>query len=222
MLLRKWREGKGSREEYGRGKREYRRLCERRKEEKREELIEAREAKTQNQVWRVINRERRRKAEINNRIEMREWDEYFRDILGGTEEEERSEWRKSGGESEDREEEELSLLARDTAGDRKSEKRKGDRGGRDTKEALGRICQGIWRGEGFPERWREGIIVPIAKKRGAREVGEHRGVTLMSSAYKICAAVLANRLEREIEERGIVPKSQAGFRKGRGMMDNTR
>lgn len=118
-----------------------------------------------------------------------------------------------------------------TAGDRKAEKRKGDRedgiqnevwmwGGKGIKEALGRICQGIWRGEGFPERWREGIIVPIAKKRGAREVGEHRGVTLMSSAYKIYAVVLANRLEREIEERGIVSESQAGFRKGRGVMDN--
>lgn len=36
-------------------------MCERRKEEKREELMEeAREAKTQSQVWRVINRERRR------------------------------------------------------------------------------------------------------------------------------------------------------------------
>lgn len=58
-------------------------MCERRKEEKREELMnEAREAKTQSQVWRVINRKRRRKAEINNRIEMGEWDEYFREILG--------------------------------------------------------------------------------------------------------------------------------------------
>lgn len=61
MMLRKWRGRKGSREEYRRGRKEYRRVCERGKEEKREELMEeAREAKTQSQVWKVINRERRR------------------------------------------------------------------------------------------------------------------------------------------------------------------
>lgn len=42
----------------------------------------------------------------------------------------------------------------------------------------------------------------------------------MSSAYKIYAAVLANRLEKEIEEKRIVPESQAGFKKRRGVMDN--
>lgn len=88
MLLRKWRRGAESREEYWRGKKEYRRFCEKRKEEKREELMEeARKAKTQSQVWRVnkVNKERRRKTEIINRIKIEEWDEYFRRMLGGTE-----------------------------------------------------------------------------------------------------------------------------------------
>lgn len=86
--------------------------------------------------------------------------------------------------------------------------------------ALGRICQRIWRGERFPERWREGVIIPIAKKRGAKEVRDYRGVTLMATAYKVYASVLANRLEKEMEEKEIVSESQAGFRRGRGVMDN--
>lgn len=122
-------------------------------------MNEAREAKTQSQVWRVINKERRRKAEINNRIEMGEWDEYFREILGGTErqgerkEEERNEWRESGGEPEDREEEELSQEEiQRVIGKLRKGKATGEDGiqnevwmwgGKGIKEALGRICQGI-------------------------------------------------------------------------------
>lgn len=41
-------------------------------------------------------------------------------------------------------------------------------------------------------------------------------MTLMSTAYKVYAAVLANRLRKEIEEKELVPESQAGFRKERG------
>lgn len=48
-------------------------------------IDEARNARTQSQVWRVISKERRRKAKINSRIELGEWDEYFRRMLGGTE-----------------------------------------------------------------------------------------------------------------------------------------
>jgi len=59
--------------------------------------------------------------------------------------------------------------------------------------------------------------VPIAKKRGAERVEEHRGgVTLMPTAYKIYAMVLAERLRREMEEKGMLPEGQAGFRKGKG------
>lgn len=45
-------------------------------------------------------------------------------------------------------------------------------------------------------------------------------MTLMSTAYKVYAAVLANRLRKEIEEKELVPESQAGFRKERGIIDN--
>jgi len=88
------------------------------------------------------------------------------------------------------------------------------------RKAIGKICRRVWGGGGFPERWKEGIIVPIAKKRGAESVEEHRGVTLMPTAYKIYAMVLAERLKREMEEKGMLPERQAGFRKGRGVIDN--
>lgn len=62
--------------------------------------------------------------------------------------------------------------------------------------------------------------MPIAKKKGAVKVEEHRKVTLMSSAYKVYATVLANRFVKEIEEKGIIPEWQAEFRKSKEVMEN--
>jgi hypothetical protein len=36
----------------------------------------------------------------------------------------------------------------------------------------------------------------------------------------LSASVLSERMKREIEENGVLPDSQAGFRKGKGTMDN--
>jgi len=45
--MRKWKKGKGSKEDYIKGKREYKEIYEKRKEEEREELLkEAREENT--------------------------------------------------------------------------------------------------------------------------------------------------------------------------------
>lgn len=111
-----------------------------------------------------------------------------------------------GGLGEEREEEEELGLEEVERAIRKLKKRKAARedgiqnkawlwgGGK----AIGEICRRVWDGEGFPERWKDGVIVPIAKKRGAERVEDHRGVTLMPTAYKIYAMVLAERLRGEV------------------------
>lgn len=48
---------------------------------------------------------------------------------------------------------------------------------------------------------KEGVIVPILKKGGGEKVEEYRGVTLMSTLYKVYAAVLAERLREELKVR---------------------
>ena len=42
----------------------------------------------------------------------------------------------------------------------------------------------------------------------------------MNSAYKVYAMVFTERLREEIEDKEILPESQAGFKKGRSTMDN--
>lgn len=78
----------------------------------------------------------------------------------------------------------------------------------------------MWKGEGWPEGWKEGLIVPIVKKGERDRVEEYRGVTITSTLYKVYAKVLAERLRKEVEEKGIMPRYQTGFRKGLGTMDN--
>lgn len=59
---------------------------------------------------------------------------------------------------------------------------------------LWRFCNRVWLGQGWPESWKEGEIVPLVKKGEGDRVEEYRGITLMPSPYKVYAMVLAERL----------------------------
>jgi hypothetical protein len=62
-VMKEWKRGGGGRKMYRKKRGEYREMCRRKKSEKCERWMEkARKAKTQKQVWEVINRERRRKG----------------------------------------------------------------------------------------------------------------------------------------------------------------
>ena len=52
--------------------------------------------RTEGQVWKIVNRDRRRRKRVEEGIKMEEWEEYFRGILGEVE------WRvrRGGGKKE--------------------------------------------------------------------------------------------------------------------------
>lgn len=57
----RWREGKKEKGRYQIMRREFRKLCRRKEEERREKLEEeVRNCRTKTQIWRIINRERKR------------------------------------------------------------------------------------------------------------------------------------------------------------------
>ncbi|KMQ85710.1 hypothetical protein RF55_15573 [Lasius niger] len=81
--LRKWRKG----DRYREVKREYKEMCERKKKEEGEKWMrEAGEAKIENKVWELINRERRKRKGVDEGIQVEEWKEHFMGLLGGVEE----------------------------------------------------------------------------------------------------------------------------------------
>lgn len=53
-----------------------------------------------------------------------------------------------------------------------------------------RVVNEVWKGEGYPEEWRTGLIAPIVKKGEGRKVEDHRGVTLMPVRYEVYAEVI--------------------------------
>ncbi|XP_078036902.1 uncharacterized protein LOC144470014 [Augochlora pura] len=64
-----------------------------------------------------------------------------------------------------------------------------------TRKKLKELIKKVWDGEGFPEDWRR-------------------------AAYKIYATILNEKLRKDVEEKGILPDTQAGFRKHSGTIDN--
>lgn len=89
-------------------------------------------------------------------------------------------------------------------------------GGEEVEKWVWRFCNRIWKREG----WKEGLIVPIVKKSEGDRVEEYKGVTITSTLYKVYAKVLAERLRKEVEEKGIMPRYQTGFREGLDTMNN--
>ncbi|KYN16348.1 hypothetical protein ALC57_11395 [Trachymyrmex cornetzi] len=83
-VLREWRKGNGKGMEYKKEKREYKELCEVKKREENERWERKVEgARNESQVWEIVNGERKRRKGINKGIEMKEWEGYFKEWVGG-------------------------------------------------------------------------------------------------------------------------------------------
>ena len=75
----------------------------------------------------------------------------------------------------------------------------------------------MWRKEAIPH---DATIIHLFKRKGNPQVCDnHRGISLLSIAGKILARVLLNRLNEHLEQSGLLPESQCGFRKNRGTID---
>jgi hypothetical protein len=70
-------------------------------------------------------------------------------------------------------------------------------------ERMVELMNGVWRGEGFPVDWSEGVICPIFKKGEKNRAENYREITLLNTGYKLYASVLSERMKREIEEKGV-------------------
>ncbi|XP_068900490.1 golgin subfamily A member 6-like protein 25 [Tenebrio molitor] len=216
--LRGWRRNKIDRSRFLEAKRRYRERCREKKKQKRErEEKEIKEIRTEREVWKYINRERKKKEPVSEKITIQEWEEYFMKLLEGRKEE--------GNVGTQRKEkqtvmEETEITAEEVGKHiRYLKKRKAPGwdgvqneawmyGTERMVERMVELMNGVWRGEGFPEDWREGVICPIFKKGEKNRAENYRGITLLNTGYKLYASVLSERMKREIEEKGVLPDSQ--------------
>jgi hypothetical protein len=68
----------------------------------------------------------------------------------------------------------------------------------------------IWNKEEFPHQWKESIVVPIHKKGDKTDCSIYRGISLLSTSYKILSNILLSRLIPFADE--IIGDHQCGFR----------
>jgi hypothetical protein len=75
-----------------------------------------------------------------------------------------------------------------------------------------------WKTCSIPEDWKKAKVISLFKKGERSNVNNYRGISLLSTAYKVYAKIVNNRL-RKISE-VIILEDQAGFRTGRSCIDD--
>ena len=89
------------------------------------------------------------------------------------------------------------------------------------KSLLFSLFQKIWNNGVLPSAWKKSIVVPILKQGKSRtSVDSYRPISLTSNCGKFFEKIILNRLLFHCEKYNIIPKQQAGFRKGRSCTDH--
>ncbi len=78
----------------------------------------------------------------------------------------------------------------------------------------------VFRSGAFPPEWALGAITPIHKKGDTADPNNYRGITVGHILGKLYALALNTRLTTWLEASGRRARGQAGFRPGRGTIDN--
>ena len=87
----------------------------------------------------------------------------------------------------------------------------------DAVNVLHSICQQIWKTQQWPQDWKRSVFIPIPKKGNATECSNYHTIALISHASKVICKILQARLQQCMNCE--LPDVQAGFRKGRGTID---
>jgi hypothetical protein len=67
-------------------------------------------------------------------------------------------------------------------------------GGEILLSAIHKLINSVWNKEELPDQWKESIIVPI-KKRVIKLTNNYRGISLLSTSYKVLSNILLSRLD---------------------------
>ena len=93
-------------------------------------------------------------------------------------------------------------------------------GGPALEEQVLKLFIKIWEEGEVVQAFRDANIVHLYKNKGDRSCCDnHRGISLLCIAGKILARLMLNRLIKHIENIGLIPESQCGFRPFRGTND---
>jgi hypothetical protein len=72
-----------------------------------------------------------------------------------------------------------------------------------------KLINSVWNKEELPAQWKESIIVPIYKKGDKTDCNNYRGISLLSTSYKMLSIIFPPRLSPYIGE--IIGDHQCRF-----------
>jgi hypothetical protein len=75
--------------------------------------------------------------------------------------------------------------------------------------AIHKIINSFWNKEELPDQWKKSIIVSIRKKGDKTDCNNYRGISLLSTSYKILSNILLSRLSLYVDE--IIGDHQCGL-----------
>jgi hypothetical protein len=78
------------------------------------------------------------------------------------------------------------------------------------------ICS-IWNKEELPHQWKESVIISIHIKDDKTDYNNYRGISFLSTAYKILSSILLARLTPYVNE--VIGEHQCGFRRNKSTSD---
>jgi hypothetical protein len=90
-------------------------------------------------------------------------------------------------------------------------------GGETLRSEIHKLTKLIWNKEELPHQWIESVVVPIHKMGNKTDSSNYRGISLLSTLYKILSDILLFRLTPYAEE--IIGDHQCGFRHNRSRTD---
>jgi hypothetical protein len=67
-------------------------------------------------------------------------------------------------------------------------------GGEILLSAIHKLINSVWNNEELPDQWKESIIVQIHKKDDKTDCNNYRGISLLSTSYKMLSNNLLSRL----------------------------
>ena len=90
--------------------------------------------------------------------------------------------------------------------------------GRTFLSEIHKIIDSTWNKEELPEEWKGSIVVPIYKKGDKTDCSIYRGISLLSTTYKLLSNILLYRLTPYAEE--VIEDYECGFRRNRSTSDH--
>jgi hypothetical protein len=75
----------------------------------------------------------------------------------------------------------------------------------------------IWNKKDLLDQWKESIIISIRKKDDKTDCSNYRGISLLSTSYKMLSNILLSRLSPYIDE--VIGDHECRFRRNKSTTD---